>query len=219
MKLQELKLKRPKKILQVFRNINVYGKEEKSFEERKEEVAWKDIKSKSGYVLNNELYLPEKILENPKLMTCNLITIEDENKRINYTTAALRFSRIDTDDKKIKNQCFNLAHPNKFEIFEIKYNDELEVFLKYRYFGVGAPERENFKLCTLKMNCPVEIKINGKTDYSLTWRRARVFTEQQYIFHYLGDFDSCKLIKDPFEPVIKHVPDERKVVDLIKHLW
>ena len=50
-------------------------------------------------------------------------------------------------------------------------------------------------------------------------RRARVFKEQHYIFEYIGNFDKCTLLREPFEPIKKEIPADRKIVDLIKPLW
>jgi hypothetical protein len=207
MKPQEINFKKPVRIIQVFRNINIYGKEEKSFELRKDAMTWKPIPSKSGYVANGELYLPEHVATHPQFSNCDIITLEDKHPSSAPSISAET------------NHCFSTARTNPLDIFEIRMKEELELHLKYGYFEVGIPERENFKLCTIKQNSPVEIKINGKTDASLSSRRARVFKEQYYVIEYLGDFSHCKLLKEPFETHIKHVPENRKVVDLIKPLW
>lgn len=210
MKLQEVTFKRPVRVFQVFRNIHVYDKTQKSFEDRKEALAWQEIPSKSGWVVDNELYLPEKILQDPGFTACNLITIED-NHLVNVAR---------TEYEQESNHCFTLGNFIKLDIFKLKRDhEELELFLQHGYFEVGIPSRDNFKLCTIKKNSPVEIKINGKTESSLTARRARQFKEQHYIIDYIGDFRSCKLLREPYDPVIKQVPANRKVVDLIKPLW
>jgi hypothetical protein len=209
MKLQEIIFKKPVKLIQVFRNINIYGKEEKSFEVRKDAMTWKPILSKSGYVLENELYLPEQILQHPDFSNCDLIILEDDNS-VQY----LHFS-----NKEQSNYCFITTRPNQLDIFELRMKEELELHLKWGYFEIGTPERKNFKLCDIKLHKPVEIKINGKTDASLSSRRARVFKEQYYVLDYIGDFPQCKLLKEPFDAVVKRVSEDRKIIDLIKPLW
>ena len=201
---KEIIFSRPVAVFQVFRNINIYEKTEKSFDDRKDKSEWNKISSKSGHVINGELYLPEQIINNPDLVTCDLITIEDDNV---------------PNPKGDYNRCLHLARNNKFDIFEIKKKDDIELHLKYGYFEVGIPRRENFKLGEIKRNKPIEIKINGKTDSSLTSRRARVYKEQAYIFEYIGDFDKCKILREPYDSTVKHVPAERKVIDLTKQLW
>jgi hypothetical protein len=220
MKLQEITFKRPIRIFQVFRNINVYGKANKSFDDRKDRMTWKVIPSKSGHVIDGELYLPEQILKNADLLTCDLITIEDDNQPQTFTSSDLRFTKvIGSNYEPDFNHCFHLARHNKLDIFEIRKEDEIELHLQYGYFEIGIPERKNFKLCDIKKNKPVEIKINGKTDFSLSSGRERIFKEQDYIFEYIGDFDKCKILKEPYGAILKSVPADRKVIDLNKGLW
>ena len=71
-----MEFKRPVKLLQVFRNLNVYGKDKKSFGARKQEVAWRKFESKSGYVRDGELFLPETVLQQPHFLNCDLLTLE-----------------------------------------------------------------------------------------------------------------------------------------------
>ena len=220
MKLQEIIFKRPVKILQAYCNINIYGKAKKSLELRKEEIAWREIPSKSGYIHDDVLYLPETILDCPHFKESGLITIEDYNQPQSFSSRDLRNTKVVASNiEPATNRCFNLHHPNKLDIFEIRSDEFLRLFLNYDHYTVGIPERENFELCTLKKDQPVEIMINGKTDFSLTSGRERVFKEQFYIFEYVGDFKECKILKEPFDPVLKTIPPDRKVINLLKPLW
>jgi hypothetical protein len=220
MKLQEIIFKRPVKVLQIFSNIIVYGKARKSFEARKEETLWRPMSSKSGYVKDNELYLPENIFDCDNLKNCALITIEDKNPPHAFVSGDLKKTNgIASNIEPATNRCFNLHHHKKLEIFEIRSGEFLRLFLNYDQYAVGIPERENFELCAIKKNEPIEIMINGKTDFSLTAGRERVFKEQFYLFEYLGDFDRCKILRQPFNAVIKTIPPDRKVVNLLKPLW
>lgn len=220
MKLQEVVFKKPIRVIQVFRNINIYGKKDKSFDLRKEELLWKSIQSKSGFVSEDELYLPEQILTNPDFNKSDLITMEDDNNYQPFTSQHLQDTKIISfGNKPFLNHCFSLTRPNQIDIFELRFKEELELHLKYGYFEVGTPKRENFKLCDIKKNQAVEVKINGKTDFSLTSRRDRVFKEQHYIYNYIGDFLKCKILKEPYNSYTKYIPENRKVIDLIKQLW
>jgi hypothetical protein len=213
MKPQEIIFKRPTKIFQVFRNISIYGKDQKSFADRKDNNTWTVIQSKSGHVINDELYLPEQILQNPDFVTCDLITIEDDNQPQTSHSESIG------TNKPVYNHCFHLARKNRLHIFEIKNKNSIELHLHYGYFEIGTPERENFKICDIKKDEPVEVKINGKTDFSWSSRRERVFKDQDYIFVYIGEFDSCKILKEPYDCILKHVPTDLKVVNLMKPLW
>ena len=77
--------KKPVTVLQIFRHIYTDQKEQKSFNDRTELAQWTPMSSKSGYVLANQLYLPESILEEPHFANCNLLTIEDNNTSYHHT--------------------------------------------------------------------------------------------------------------------------------------
>ncbi len=208
MKDQHYTFNRPIKILQIFSNILRYAKEDKSFDKRRERLAWRPVESLNGYVKEGELFLPSGILEHEALKRCNLITIKDSlAPPFNY------MERMESND------CFELTAPRKLGNFNIQQAEELELHLHYNRFFIGIPKRNNIKLCNLRPNQPVEITINGKTDFSLTGRRDREFTEQLYIFEYLGDFKTCTVLKEKANPVLKQIPAERKLVDMIKPLW
>ena len=224
MKAGSIEFARPIKVLQVFRNINIYGKPKKSLDDRKAELEWVEIHSKSGHAIDGQLFLPESVKTNPDVRSCDLITIEDDNQPQIFSSAHLAYTKVMAIIPRLPqpppaNHCLNLIGPTEIDIFELRLNDELELHLRYGYYDVGIPKRSDFKLCEIRRGKPVEVKINGKTDHSVSKGRDRLFKEQHYVFHYLGDFSSAALLREPFEPTPKHVPAERKVVDLIKQLW
>lgn len=205
---QELIFAKPVKVIQVFRHINIYDKKAKSFDQRIMANTWNSIRSKWGHVLDGKLYLSENILIKESFKSCELIMITDDNHHYTHN--------IDQLDPV---QYFDLPQSTPFGIFEIKPKDKLELHLVYDHFKIGIPARDPFKLCDLKENHPVEIKINGKIDFSLTSRRDRMYKEQVYIFNFLGDFNSCFISPIPMEGIIKNIPEKRKVIDLMKPLW
>jgi hypothetical protein len=221
MKEQEVVFTKPIEVLQVFRNIFLYRKNEKSFAHRKERMGWQDILSRSGYVLEDDLYLPEKILQNPDLTSCECITIEDNT--LLHVTADEKLIHTDLVRTGIfetkYNNCLYLSGYNKFDIFKLSRNENLELLLEYKNINVGIPKRNNFKLCDLKQNHPVEIRINGKSDNSATRGQERVFKEQHYIIEYIGNFCKCKILKEPYPVRHKHPPENTKLIDLRKPLW
>ncbi|MEO6254454.1 MAG: hypothetical protein ABIO79_14170 [Ferruginibacter sp.] len=196
------------KILQVFSNILCYGKDDRSFDKRKERLEWRPVESANGYVKDGQLFLPPAILQHASLERCDLITIKD--------SLAPEFNYMENMES---NDCFELTAPRKLGNFKIIQSEELELHLHYNRFYIGTPKRDNIKLCNLRLNQPVEIAVNGKTDFSLTGRRARNFTDQQYIFEYIGDFKTCTVLKEKAKPVLKQIPAERKMVDMLKPLW
>jgi hypothetical protein len=210
MKREEVAFKKPVKVLQVFRMINEYGKDEKCFADRKDKLVWKQISSNNGYVADGILYLPETIKNDKKFGNCHLITIEDEAD----ITPQHEYKTLNSGYEKGNNHCFNLHHPSRYEIFAFA-NDPVELLLRWSYYDVGDPSRDNFTIATLENDIPVEVKINGKIDSS----RGRHFKEQYYIFHLLGEFKSCCLLTEKDAAVNKTVHAEGKLVDLLKPLW
>lgn len=206
MKFKEGRFKKPVKILQVFKQIHIYGKENKSFESRKEVMKWNDFNSSNGYVKDKELFIPEYLIDNARLNESALISIED--------THIISFNNF---PKSGLSKSFPYSKRYSIDIFDLHNN--LDIFLKYDKYEVGIPSRANFKLCELTEQIPVEIKINGKIDFTASRGRERMFKEQQYIFQYLGEFDFYKILKQPFTPILKTIPSDRKLIDLIKPLW
>jgi hypothetical protein len=191
-----------------------YHKDQKSFEDRKSQSAWKsDIASKSGYWDSSQLVIPEKFYS-PDLHTSDILILNDFN-------AALKSKASEIQNNKINLvQYLNLSSPKKYEIFQLKQVDaSIELHLNYDLYAIGEPERSNFKLCNLEMNVPVEVKINGKLDHSLTSGRERTFKEHCYIFHLNGTTDNFELKREPFQEVIKQIPKPSKVIDLMKVLY
>lgn len=220
MKVQEVVFKKPVRVIQVFRKINFYGKTTKSFEDRKDDTQWLNIFSKSGYVKDKELWLPEQVFKNPNFEICTLITLEDNSQSQFISGKDLISNKtVISNNAVVYNNCFYLSRESNIDIFEIKGDSGIELHLNYNYSEVGVPRRDNFKLCDIKLNKPVEVKINGKTDFSFTSRGQRLFKEQEYIFEYLGDFSKCFILIEPYDPINKKIPENRKVVDLLKQLW
>jgi hypothetical protein len=221
MKLRELVFRHPVRVVQVFRNIIFYGKDQKEFDERAGLMTWHPMHSKSGFIEDGILFLPDSISSLPDLPICDVITIEDDNPLPHPLAPWDKRKRVSHQlPEGETNRCFNLQHPRRLDIFELKKEDrQLELHLRYGYFDIGIPERDNFKVCTLEEGVAVEIMINGKIDSTLTWRARRTFVEQHYVFKSEGMFEKCLLLKQPFEAAIKTVPTERKLVDLKKQLW
>ena len=205
MKLQRIEFKKPVKVIQLFKKISVYTKAEKSFELRKDEMQWNDLTSKSGYINEGELFLPESFSDKKDAHLTDLILMADNSIMSNNESATP------------ENQYFLPSPTYRFDIFEIKKN--LDLFLRYNEYDIGMPKRNDFKLAALRKGISLEIRINGKSDYTMTAGKERTYKDQQYILTYHGDFNSASILKEPFNAVKKKIPAERKIVDLIKPLW
>src|SRR5688572_771863 len=119
MKQEKLALRKPVKVLQVYRNKYYYGKDEKSYSARVDTAAWRPIQSLSGFVQDGVLYLPESIRRSPDFSNCDLLLLDDD---MNFDP--------DSRYEPALNHCFSLQHRRKVHVFEIGYsNGELELFL------------------------------------------------------------------------------------------
>lgn len=203
---EQIKLNRSVKIIQVYRHIHVFGKDNKSSAERKIVNSWHPINSYSGYFSKGNLYLPEINFFNEKCLNCDIILLVDDNP-----------TSINTENEYI--YFLNLSHPKRWAIFDLQLKENLELHLRYDHFHIGEPARDDYKLCELKPHMAIEVQINGKLDFSLTSRKARSYKEQFYIFDFLGEVDKIMMIKSPHSPYTKVIPSKRKTINLLKPLW
>jgi hypothetical protein len=208
---KEIVFQRPAILVQVFRQINEYTKDEKSFADRKEKLKWKEMVSLNGHVANGSLYLPSSVLADRKFGNCDLVTIEDDAD----ITPQQEWKMINGKFEKGNNHCFNLHHHSGYEIFWFANRNPVQLALNYSSAYVGDPSRDSFTIAALEKDCPVEVKINGKMDTS----RGRYYKEQCFVFQLLGEFDRCFLLESHASPVYKQLPESRKLVDLLKPLW
>lgn len=200
---------KPVKVIQIFRNIYTYGKDERSFSSRKDKLAWKPIPSTSGHVADQVLYLPPSLKNMPAIGKSVLIFLLDDQFPIPehsvFEQEKVQFAST--------NQHFKL---NSFRIW---VQDVPELHFKYEASEVGMPARADFKIAELKPSHPICVKVNGKFDFSLTGRRARTYIDQTYIFEHLGEVSSYAFLKEPLIPLLKTVPTAYKLIDLNKTLF
>ena len=234
MKQEIIKTKMSKMILQVYHNYFLYHKDMKSFSDRKELTKWKsEISSKSAHLENGKLIL-SKSDYNPDILTCDLIILNDFNSESKIEAVKNQNQRWQKDlvdfEKRTDGQVWAnlkqvqyftlIGSQRKFEIFQLKrINNQIELHLLYDLYEIGEPKRENFKLCNLEMNTPIEVKINGKLDYSMSRGRERSYKEHCYIFHLIGETDEFELAREPFKGSVKQIPKPLKTVDLMKELY
>lgn len=229
-----IKTKKPTMVLQVFHNFLVYHKDMKSYLDRKNLTQWKDvIHSKSAYLEDGKLTLSESQFH-PNILNSDLLILNDfnanseseiiKNQSQKWTNNLIDFEKKSNGQvfKKLKYvQYFNLKEsPKKFEIFRLnKVNDKIELHLCYDLHEIGQPKRDNFKLCDLEINIPIEVKINGKLDHSLSSGRERKYIENGFIFHLIGKINTFEFTKEPFNGTKKSIPKPLKTINLMKELY
>lgn len=206
-KYTEINLKRPLGVVQVYRNASLFAKGDHTFENGRDWLRWPERKSASGYIQNNELYLPEKPDGYEDLNRSSLVFLLDD------------FSENEKDKlfawKETPNLYTQIITSIGIDFLQIKRAEELEICFNGSKYHWLPKRTESYQLCVLKTNKPVEIKLNGKSD----GRHQRYYIEEQFIFEYLGDVSCFKVLTDRDAPTIKRVPAERKVVDLRALLW
>ncbi|MCB9173432.1 MAG: hypothetical protein H6589_02390 [Flavobacteriales bacterium] len=236
-----MKSKRPIHIIQIFDNSYEYGKDEKSFSERKEKTQWYEkIISKSGYIENEKLKLNKSKLKFSSLNNINLILLIDYNsgseseilEKFKYLKifdyADHQFSN-ELKKHSLKREFLNRIeyiktgeislYPFLWKCFRFESSNLININLIWDEWEIGLPKRDNFKLCALEANKPIEININGKRDFSMSGRKERTFIERNFIIEYLGEINEYEFIKDPNIEFEKEIPKATKRINLLKELF
>lgn len=223
--------KKPCHVIQIFSCSYEYDKKYRNYDLRKSYVGWKsEISSRTS--VESEVMISRDSYEKITGVLEDLVVLIDDNF---YTyddylnLLKLNDQRCD-DDAQLK-QYYERhrarqkslflgalgSRAQNIEIFKIRLEDEVELFLNWDYWNVGEPKRENYKIAALKEGVPVNILIDGKRDFSLTGRRKRVYLENNYIIEYKGVFETVSVLNEN-RVFSKKVPDTMKEVNLLKHL-
>ncbi len=208
MKHETIQFNKPVSIIQAFHHRYDYFKDQRRFEDRKALAAWQQtFLSRSGYVANNELFLPEHIVEIENFKQANLITLEDhQNPRTSIENAS--------------NYCLHLQKALvPYDSFKLKAmdNEGIEIHLHWSFMGYFDPEQ--YKIAALLANSVIEVRLNRVANATLTGRKERTYTEAYTILQHLGTFTQATLLRPPIQPIAKPLPQPTKVVDLMKHLY
>lgn len=199
-----MKAAQPKHIIQIFDNSYDYYKALKSYEDRKTLYTWLNtIKSPSSKVKDNKLLVNKKYYDADEIHKCDTVFLIDYNLENSEHILYVSFENL-------KNSIF------KWNSFRFHFEDGPSVSLDYNYYELGRPRRDNFKICELHENKPVEININGKKDFTLTGRRKRTYTEKNIILNYLGQAIPEYTNRACFE---KQVPKPSKRINMLKPLY
>ncbi|GAA0877234.1 hypothetical protein GCM10009119_02020 [Algoriphagus jejuensis] len=194
---------RPIQVIQIYRKQSRFGKEEKKSFDLNAFLAAEEVSSNVGFIENGALFLPENVKEHTGFAEADLMILVDNV----------------ISEKREELLFLHSASLNSVEIFKIRGGNPPELHLEWSYFYVGDPSRQSMKLCELVRNKVYEIRINGKTDFSLTGRRPRHYLEQVFVVAHLGNFSECSLFSDSEILPPKTLPEVRKVIDLRKLLW
>lgn len=197
-----------KHVIQLFDNSSIYGKDLKSFDARKENTRWRNsIQSQSGFLQNDVLSINRSAING--LFAGDTIVLIDYHRASHQTVS-----------KNIEQLVFGNINNSSFswKIMQFKVQNQLNLYLKWDYWEIGFPRRNSFKLCHLEKGQPIELKINGKRDFSMSSRKERTFIEKNYIVEYLGEAKTVEFLDASYFPISKTIPTERKEINLMKVL-
>jgi hypothetical protein len=208
---EEVIFSKAKHVVQVFVNEYVYGKDEKSFDLRKAKMAWRELSSRSGYVADGALYLPEAISGDAALASSGLIILQDFNEH----ASPMRLLPREQD--------YQCLRPRRGPVsvlgdLGIAFEEVISLHFMDAAWQVQVPRRNQMKLCHLVPDRPVELRYNYKWDSSMSSGRQRQYVDYVFVVVYLGLYGACRLLP-PGAVCCKRVPEVVKVVDLWKPLW
>jgi hypothetical protein len=96
-------------------------------------------------------------------------------------------------------------HPDVHVGFVLQQGEhELELVL-HDDPALARPRRGHFPVADLRLNDPVLVSLNHKSDFSMSGRRARTYWYEQFLFTYIGECTSVNL-SDEDSLWVKPVP-------------
>jgi len=200
-------------VLQSYSNIFWYTKRLRSYHQRDEARTW-GIISKQGHVAHSKLYLPENAVTQMDTGAGNAIIIHD-----GIFAKGKGVFAIDEHNGTGYTNCVDISGDGgaASAIFALQQGDDGELQLHLRDIN-RLPKRKGFMISNLRLHAPVAVRLNFKDSLPLQGTE-RYLEDHTYIFEYIGDYDRCYLLREPFNAVTKDIPQHRKEVNLLKELW
>ncbi|MEL6535488.1 MAG: hypothetical protein AAFQ98_08755 [Bacteroidota bacterium] len=223
-----------KRVLRIFHNHNTYFKDQKSFEDRKEQIAWRSpIPNLSGVFWDGRWKVPEAYLPDQG-KSWNILVAHDfnaESLEKAFSQKLWQSPIIEREWSPEKQrylytpqlvQTWSLH--NAYRAFEIFRLEEAEgvftLHLQYNPYELGEPHRDNFPLCILRPNETVEIKINGKADHTGSSGSRRVYRELCYRLRLSEAFEEVSFYPPPLSKTPTLALEEpMQTVNLLKRLY
>lgn len=203
---------------------------------RKSFFKWeKNLKSEIGYIQNNKLFLPDYRKGEMNIRRTGAIVLKDIP---GYSEWEKRKS-LETELKRgylpawfIQNQliqnpeftCFNKEDKRwDFGMFSIEKSasEDFDLFISLTENPFDSvPTHNSYKLCTLKKGIPVEILVNSKSDFTMTGRKQRIYSEYDCIIQYWGEVSDVAFISVSKIGIEREIPSGiGKKIDLRKKFY
>lgn len=203
---KEIELKRPLRVIQVYRNACLFQKGDLALGQNRDFLRWPEKSSSTGFVSNGVLRLMQPFEELTRINQYDLVLLFDD-----FSDDPDRRERSWLEKPCVFKQA---ASQINLRFLRLKPKEErFEIFLSGSDLS-GWPKRESRKLCELQTGSPVGIKINGKMD----GYHQRYYIEEQFVLEDLGKLQTIQ-IAPLQESVLKKVPEPVKRVDLRELLW
>lgn len=214
-----------KHVLEIFYNQIVYTKNERGFQNHNSsKFHWpQSIKSNAGFVNQQTLFLPKNSDTVDSIEKCDLLIITDYHPEFSRSRIGLLKEQgfIDRRGAFVHNHYLVAKHQQAYYgILKFIVQNPLRIHLEYDLWGVGIPKRDNFLIANVLQDKKVRILINGKNDFSMSSRRERTYKEQDFLLHYHGAVNGCKLMDD--KEITKDKPvvlENYRNIDLRKTLF
>lgn len=211
----------PKHIIQVFRSFRQYGKAQNEPGYRARLTDWPEhLASSSGYLEGDTLCLNSSAADFSREMEqSSVIVLADYHPEQSHPLKTLRGPS--------QNECYAMLGRGervlRYELFDL-HRTEAAFELVFNYSDhaslIGRPTRGDFKVGELHVQQPVRVTVNGKSDATLTGRRARTYNFYDYIFLYLGICTDVRTLPWNGVRIRKPVPvAQARRVDLTKVLY
>lgn len=172
---------------------------------RKSFLDWgSSVRSELGYIENNRLILPDYWKDQvPPVVRTGGIVLQDilgYSGRERQRELELEVRRRFLPEWYLRSQmehnrelyCFNKQNRKwPLGMLSIEKSEEgtfdlFVDFLENPYLIYESP-RVHYRIGTLKKAESIEIRANGKSDFTMTGRKQRTYYEVRYIIQYLGD--------------------------------
>jgi hypothetical protein len=215
-------------VIQVFRSEQRFKKD--NYETAKLLHQWEDyIASRNGYLEDGTLYLPDTGDKAPAIEDAKIFVIVDIKGFQPFSAETSRkWTRaphwhVDTHKKYmlyVNDQIiggYKQAGSLNLGFLKIEKEQAGSFNLHLHYsrhpMEIGVPERDDHMFANVKTGKAVRYRLNGKSDFTMSGRKARGFAEFDFIIEYSGQAEKVVFEQPAKIETVKKPTKEYKLVD------